>query len=269
MTARLHHINLGPLELLFEWRLTVFTLLLFPGLLYLGFWQLDRAEEKRVLALRNAQRLDMVALSHTQLFESQSQLSGSKSEWLTFADRKVSVVGQLNPTQYVLVDNRINNGRFGYEVVALVKTNEGRVPVNLGWISGDSARRSIPEPNLMPGEVRLAGRVYIPTSSAYLLEEQTVPADLPGVVQDYDAANFAQSLSRQFGEPVLPVLVRIAPEDPAAFSASWSVVNQSPAKHTGYAVQWFTMAGVLLLAFIVRSSNVLSLIRGAKARSQL
>ena len=114
MTARLHHINLGPLELLFEWRLTLFTLLLFPGLLYLGFWQLDRAEEKRVLALRNAQRLEMIALSHTQLFESLSQMSGPKSEWLALADRKVSVVGQLNPTQYVLVDNRINNGRFGY-----------------------------------------------------------------------------------------------------------------------------------------------------------
>ena len=247
----------------------MFTLLLFPGLLYLGFWQLDRAEEKRVLALRNAERLDMVALSHNQLFQPLRQHGGSEFEWVALADRKVSVVGQLNPTQYLLVDNRINNGRFGYEVVVLIATDEGRVPVNLGWISGDSARRSIPEPNLLSGEVRLAGRVYIPTSSAYLLEAQTAPAELPGVVQDYNASNFASPLSQLFGEPVLPILVRVAPEDPTAFSANWTVVNQSPAKHTGYAVQWFTMAGVLLLAFIVRSSNVLSLIRGGKPRSQL
>lgn len=267
MTARLHQIVLGPLELLFEWRLTVFTLLLFPGLLYLGFWQLDRAEEKRALALRNAQRQDMVALSHSELFKPLSQTVLSASGLAELADRKVSVAGYLNPKDYVLIDNRINNGRFGYEVVVLIATEEGRVPVNLGWIAGDSARRSIPEPNLTEGEVQLAGRVYIPTSTAYLLEPQAPPAGFPAVVQNYDAGNFAPALSQRINQTVLPVLVRIASEDPLAFSANWAVINQSPEKHTGYAVQWFTMAGVLLLAFIVRSSNLLSLLRGGKARS--
>ena len=266
MTARLHQIVLGPLELLFEWRLTVFTLLLFPGLLYLGFWQLDRAEEKRALALRNAQRQDMVALSHSELFKPLSQTVLSASGLAELADRKVSVAGYLNSKDYVLIDNRINNGRFGYEVVVLIATEEGRVPVNLGWIAGDSARRSIPEPDLTEGEVQLAGRVYIPTSTAYLLEPQAPPAGFPAVVQNYDAANFAPALSQRINQTVLPVLVRIASEDPLAFSANWAVINQSPEKHTGYAVQWFTMAGVLLLAFMLRSSNLLSLLRGGKAR---
>jgi len=93
VTARLHQIVVGPLELLFEWRLTVFTLLLFPGLLYLGFWQLDRAEEKRELALRNAQRQDMVALSHRELFQPPAQTALSASELTQLADRKVSVAG--------------------------------------------------------------------------------------------------------------------------------------------------------------------------------
>ena len=88
------------------------------------------------------------------------------------------------------------------------------------------------------------------------------------MVQDYDARKFAPSLSQLLDEPVLPAMVRIAAEDPQALSANWTVVNQSPQKHTGYAVQWFTMAAVLLLAFIVRSSNVLSLMRGGKDRSQ-
>ena len=267
MTARLYRVVLGPLELLFEWRLTVFTLLLFPGLLYLGFWQLDRAEEKRLLGLRNAQRLDMVALSHSQLFSPLGLPVASQSEWSELADRKVTVAGYLDPQDYFLVDNRINNGRFGYEVVVLIATEEGRIPVNLGWISGDSARRSIPKPDLVGGEVRLAGRVYIPTRSAYLLEAQSLPTELPEVIQAYDAAGLAPSLSQLLGEPVLPVLVRIAPEDPLALSANWTIVNQSPEKHTGYAVQWFTMAVVLLLAFILRSSNVLSLLRGDKARA--
>ncbi|MDG0992299.1 MAG: SURF1 family protein [Luminiphilus sp.] len=268
MAARLHQIVVGPLELVFEWRLTVFTLLLFPGLLYLGAWQLDRAAEKRELAQRNAERQTMVALSQAELFQSLSQTAVATTERTALADRKVSIVGHLNPKDYLLIDNRITNGRFGYEVVALVATEKGRVPVNLGWIEGDSARRSLPDPNLISGEVRLAGRVYVPAGSAYLLEAQAAPTAFPAVVQNYDASKFALPLSQLLDEAVLPVMVRIAAEDPHALSANWTVVNQSPQKHTGYAVQWFTMAAVLLLAFMIHSSNVLSLIRGVKARSQ-
>jgi len=38
------------LEFDFEWRITLFTLLLLPLLISLGFWQLQREDEKRALA---------------------------------------------------------------------------------------------------------------------------------------------------------------------------------------------------------------------------
>ncbi len=40
------------------------------------------------------------------------------------------------------------------------------------------------------------------------------------------------------------------------------MVNVSPAKHRGYAVQWFTMAVVLLIFFFLRSSNIWQLLGG-------
>ena len=33
----------------FEWRITLFTVILVPALIMLGFWQLSRADEKEVL----------------------------------------------------------------------------------------------------------------------------------------------------------------------------------------------------------------------------
>jgi len=44
--------------------------------------------------------------------------------------------------------------------------------------------------------------------------------------------------------------------------AGWPVVNVSPAKHRGYAVQWFTMAAALIVFFVFRSSNLWALLRG-------
>ena len=57
----------------------------------------------------------------------------------------------------------------------------------------------------------------------------------------------------------------MAPESPLALVAEWTVVNQSPSKHIGYAVQWFAMAAVLLLIGVLRLTitNVRSLLSGS------
>ena len=102
----------------------------------------------------------------------------------------------------------------------------------------------------------------MPQKAPFLLAEQQVPEALPAVVQAYEAAAMGSGLSGLLGAGVLPAVVRIAPEDSLALRTNWTTVNQSPEKHTGYAVQWFAMAAVLLLAFLLRSSNVWPLLVG-------
>ena len=50
VSGREFNVKLGILVFSLEWRITLFTLLLVPALLWLGFWQLDRADEKRQLS---------------------------------------------------------------------------------------------------------------------------------------------------------------------------------------------------------------------------
>ena len=49
---------------------------------------------------------------------------------------------------------------------------------------------------------------------------------------------------------------------PAALRTNRVLVNVSPQKHQGYAVQWFAMAAVLGVIFIIRNSNILSRRKG-------
>lgn len=248
--------NLGPLVFSFEWRLTLFSLILLPVLTSLGFWQLQRAEEKQDLEARYQQRMALPPVTLEQLVAAPSQ------DRAALSDRRVIFTGTLRSDHYVLLDNRLRDGRFGYEVIAFVATGSMYVPVNLGWLPGDPARRSFPVPALDGQDLQFEGRLYIPVGDAYLLQESQVPKTLPAVVQDYPAARFAQDLSQLLGNPMLPIMVRIAADHEVALRADWPRVNQSPQKHRGYAVQWFTMAAVLLIAFILRSSNLTSLVSG-------
>lgn len=266
MTARLYKFSWGRVQLLIEWRLALFTAVLFPCLVALGFWQLDRAGEKRDLAARHAARGAMVALSDADLFKALAAPDAPGRAAAALADRRVLVAGTLDPDRYLLIDNRIMEGRFGYEVVALLAATEGYIPVNLGWIAGDPARRSLPDPELDAGYHSVSGHLHVPQKAPFLLAEQQAPEALPAVVQAYEAAVMGNGLSGVLGSSVLPAVVRIAPEDPLALRTNWKTVNQSPEKHTGYAVQWFAMAAVLLLAFLLRSSNVWPLLVGRRSQ---
>jgi cytochrome oxidase assembly protein ShyY1 len=60
-----------------------------------------------------------------------------------------------------------------------------------------------------------------------------------------------------------PYPVNIDAGEPGALAVNWQAVNVSPEKHRAYAVQWFTMALVLLVFFVVRSSNLWQLVKPA------
>ena len=55
---------------------------------------------------------------------------------------------------------------------------------------------------------------------------------------------------------LFPYSVRIKAGEPGALAVDWKVVNSGPAKHIGYAVQWFAMSAVLALLGVLRSTNL-------------
>ena len=240
------------LHVTLDWRTTLATVMLIPTLLFLGFWQLDRADEKVDLIARMDERRVLPPI--TPLQAQQLRVDA-------LADRQVALSATFTDGQYVLLDNRLRSGRFGYEVVAFVEDQGFVVPLNLGWIEGDASRQTLPEVSLPVGTHELTGRLYQPSSEAFMLGANPFPAALPGVVQQLSFADWAGNLEAQFAQPIFAFEVRAGEFEPVAFVADWATVNQTPAKHQGYAVQWFTMAAALGLAFIFRSSNIASWLR--------
>ena len=236
--------SLGRLRFNFEWRLTVATILLLPCLVALGFWQLDRAEEKRALEARWAERSAQPAISLDDVLG----LAAAERD-----DRLTQFEGDFL-TDYWLLDNRLRDGRFGYELLAWVDAGDLIVPVNLGWVAGDSARRSLPVVAFPEHPVTINGRAHRPSVPPFI-DLELVPDRRERVIPSLALAAWRAGLAQQFGKAVAPFVVRIDPRSPWAKDARWVVVNQSPDKHTGYAVQWFAMAAVLALVFLLQSAN--------------
>ena len=240
-----------------DWRTTLATAFLFPTLLGLGFWQLERGDEKAELIAR---------LEERRLEPPMSLSSALRLPTEELADRQVVFTATFDEDNYVLLDNRLREGRFGYEVVAFVAVGDALAhtliaPLNLGWVEGDRSRMTTPSPKLPRGEHRVHGRIYQSSGEAFLLGDNAFPLKRPAVVQQLTLARWEEPMREILGSPVFPFEVRVLPTEPTAFRAEWAVVNQTPAKHRGYAVQWFTMAAALGLAFIFRSSNFATWLR--------
>ncbi|GAB3283413.1 SURF1 family protein [Parahaliea aestuarii] len=233
-----------------EWRTTLFTALLLPLLIGLGFWQLERADEKRALAQTFDERRALAPADIATLWQASAD---------ELAYRPALARGEFDPRRYLLLDNRVRQGRFGYEVIALFHLGDGSgrsLLVNRGWVAGDPARRTLPRVELSTGPQVIRGTIYVAPDEPYLLGEQSLNGDWPLVVQALEAPGFAAALGARLDREVFPWSLRLGPEEPAALAAEWPLVNASPAKHTGYAVQWFCMALALVILFLLRSSNI-------------
>ncbi|NND69433.1 MAG: SURF1 family protein [Halioglobus sp.] len=237
----------------FEWRTTLFALVMVPALAGLGFWQLSRAEEKAVIAqeFENKRARAPAALE---------ELAGKSSAELAYHPVRLS--GRFRQQEYFLQDNRLVQGRYGNEVLGVFERAEGGLAlVNRGWIVADPARQSLPAAPVVEGPVTITGQVYVAPGAAYMLAEDPYSADWPIRVQALDMDKAAAALdvpaAALFAYPV-----RMDEGQAGALYIDWPVVNVGPQKHIGYAVQWFAMSVVLAVLFVVRSTNLLALWRG-------
>lgn len=233
-----------------NWRASLLAVLLLPVVISLGFWQLDRAEEKRQLQ---------------DLFEHR-QLAGPVAlEALnTQADlryQSVTLRGEFVNEKAVLLDNRIYQGRFGYEIITPFRLVDSKtmVLVNRGWLEGDISRRSLPAIKAIAGEIALIGEVYVPQGDVMLLADESA-SGWPRVMQSLNI----EALQKEFEQTLFPYSVRIKQISAASYTPNWVVVNLQPEKHTGYAVQWFAMAVALLVIGLLANTNLWSLIKRNK-----
>lgn len=223
------------------WPMTVFVGLALPVVVGLGFWQLDRAHDKRDLDARYVARLGMPALAAGAALESPASSGASSADFM-----RVRLRGRFEAGHDYLVDNRVHQGRPGYWVVSRFRGRDDRIYlVNRGWVEAPATRQSLPEIETPRQPLDLVGVIWPDLGLPPLLAEDPWPAGWPRRVQRLDIARMAES------EGVVPAEIRLEPGQPGVFVPAPLDVNFRPERHTGYAVQWFGLGAVLVVGYVV------------------
>jgi len=243
------------MQLDLDWRTSIVSVLLLPILIGLGLWQLQRADEKADINTQWELRRSQAPVPLASLERSNAQLL----QYLP-----VQLSGQFLSAKYFLLDNRIHRGQFGNEVLAVFKLSaSGKVVlVNRGWIAADPSRRQEPTILEVDGPTKITGYVYVSPGQPYLLADTALNSGWPKRIQAIEMDKLGAAVEQDLGVEVFPHPVRIDPDSAAALTVDWQLVNVSPEKHTGYAVQWFTMAAALFILFILRSTNLWQVLTG-------
>lgn len=236
-----------------NWKILLFSLFFFPLTMRLGFWQLERGEEKQGMLSVHQQRAaaSRVDVSKLQQAEDRQYV-------------KVFVAGVFDNSTTLLLDNRVRGGRPGYEVISVFRpVGQPALLVNRGWIEGNLNRAILPVVPLIENEVTLTGYLYQSPGQQFMLGSDLWDADKPlQIVQNAAPEIVAERL----GEPFYDYMLRLDKDAVGAFDSTWHIVNVQPEKHLGYAVQWFVMAAVLVLLTVLANSNLTMLWRSRRRK---
>ena len=221
------------------WPRTLFALSLMALLVSLGRWQLDRAEQKRALHTAFVQQLDAPALD----------LALHAAEPLTsHAWRATSGHGHYE-APVMLLDNRIREGRVGYEVLTAFRLDDGaRILVDRGWILAAAMRDEVPTIPIPNDITSVHGRLAPAPSTGIVVGNAAEPERLGTDIWRLQHVDFAV-LDAHFEPGFLPMLVYLDADEAGGYDRDWILPLPDDGKHTAYAVQWFAMAGAVAIFY--------------------
>jgi len=235
----------------FKWqpnaKLLLFSALMLPLLLELGYWQLQRADEKQQILDQYQTNAQLPPVSTVAELASEGDLQY----------RRVWIEGRIDNQRTIILDNRVKRGRPGYEILQAVEVRGAsqKLLVNRGWVPASLDRAILPAIPEIGTEVQLRGFLYRRLSGGYQLDDGVgTVVDWPSRV-GWIGVERAEEL---FGERFFPYQLRLDHDSPGALETGWVTVSVQPQKHTAYAVQWFAMALTLLILTLIANSNLIS-----------
>ena len=203
-------------------------------LLSLGFWQLDRADEKRAIE-------DQIASANSGDVEFVTSVEFLKDKEYYHVRLQGSYIGD----KQFIYDNQIVDQISGYYVLTpfILKGASKAVLINRGFIPWSGRRDKLANVDIGEKLTEAKVQISIPIKRMELKVSETT-GDFPVLIQALDLDEMSAIASLDF----VSVVGLLSPESENGFVRQWKPYTGSIERHIGYAIQWFLMAFVL--AFI-------------------
>ncbi len=225
------------------WVAVFLTVAVFSLLVKLGFWQLERGNEKRWLEQTITARADAPYQHINAVLE--------KNDW-----REESVIGikveaevTPEPLPLILLDNQTHDGKVGYlafQIVSMSQEPTTLTLLELGFVRGGQTRSELPQVESLVSPQVITGRLYRKSSNP-LSTDLMAEMGNPMRVQNLNI----NQLSQQLNIELMPTVIQPDNLEAWPYPFPWNPLPLTSAKHFGYSFQWFAMAGVFLLITVL------------------
>ena len=204
----------------------------------LGNWQLSRAQEKedRQAQLNQLSQQPVISIPTSPIRLEDYQF------------RKVEIHGTYVPTHTIYLDNKINKGRAGYQIITPVKLGESsmHVLINRGWVIAGRTRNELPNIPTPTSKITVTGIAESPTMRTLELSTETVSGQ---VWENLHLDRY----SKATGLMLQPLVVLQENDVEDGLLREWARPDSGSSRNLGYAFQWFSMALAVLILYLVLS----------------
>lgn len=225
------------------------------SMIWLGFWQLRRLDEKKTYKALVEARQEQPVADVERVVPVDAAVDDTSVDDVLY--RSVRATGTYDAADTVVVENRTYNAAPGAWVLTPLRLDDGRsVVVNRGFIGYDRQGDIVPPPP-PPGRVTIEGLVF-PSQE----KGRFGPTDPKTGRLDVLARVDITRLQAQVDVDLLPAYVQLVtsdPEEPAPARGAPELVALGPptpdlGPHLSYAVQWliFTSIAVGGYALLLR-----------------
>lgn len=202
----------------------------------LGHWQQERAEFKEALAAQLASR------------ESQPPvlLPADAIEPAGIEFRRVMVRGEFDAAKTLLLDNKVLRGVPGFHVITPLRIDASSryVLVDRGWIAAGPRRDQLPHVETPTGVLSLEGIAVVPSPRFFELGPESVQGPIR---QNLVISRIASELDL----PLQPVVVQQTSIAPDGLVREWERPDTGVEKHRAYSLQWFSLAALAVILYVV------------------
>ncbi|MBW5290074.1 MAG: Cytochrome oxidase biogenesis protein Surf1, facilitates heme A insertion [Candidatus Ruthia sp. Asou_11_S2] len=209
----------------------------------LGFWQLERADEKR-------------AIEHEIVLAQQSpaQLVTNVDELLNKEHYQALLKGHYDTNKQFIYDNQIVKGNAGYYVLTpFILSDKTAILVNRGFVPWYGKREQLADIRLdsLPRIIKVG---LIKPIERIKLKHQSIKPNFPILIQSLNL----DELSTLSDYQIVAMLARLDVKASDGFFRQWQPFYGNVDKHLGYALQWFLMAlvlGIIALRLLMKKNK--------------
>ena len=218
----------------FKSKILIFAIIFVPITISLGLWQIERANEKKVI-ISNYDKLLVstpIALQKEQPLEN----------W-----QPIETVGAYQDL-VIYEDNAINSGKAGFKVYHLFQNGDGTfIFVHRGFIERNLIKNNLPRIDTPLGKKNIKGTALFKQNNTFVknIEESDIR-----IIQEFNTSVLIERFPILKDRYLHPFLFNLDVRDADKFQPIEKPVNMTATKHIGYAIQWFGLCAALIILTI-------------------